>query len=178
MTKTCSWYVYTDASHANLTNGVSSAMGCLIFVVRQRGASSTVSWRANKIRCLVRSTLATETMALQEGLEEAVYIRSLIFELRRWEISIVAYVDNKSLVEAVYSTKQVHDRHLRIDIVAIKELLKKDIKHTKWTPGFSHLANCLTKWGASGRALSNVLYCTPVWTYTLLIGKKNFNLSF
>ena len=67
------------------------------------------------------------------------------------------HVDNRSLVEAVYSTKQVHDRHSRIDIGAFKELLNKEVKQIKWTPGFSQLANCLTKRSASGRDLLNTL---------------------
>ena len=149
--------VYTDASHANLPDGVSSTMGCLVFVVGRGGATCAVSWRANKIKRVVRSTLAAETMALQEGLEEALYIRSLLLELGSGEIRIVAYVDNKSLIEALYSTKQVNDRRLRIDIGSLKELLNGEVESINWIPGSRQLANCLTKRGASGSDLLNVL---------------------
>ena len=153
-----SWsLVFTDASHANLSDGVSSAMGCVVFLVGRDGVCCTISWRANKIRRVVRSTLAAETMALQEGLEEAMYIRSLIFELKHVEVPIVGYVDNKSLVEAVHSTKQVNDRRLRIDIGAIKEVLGREVKQIRWIHGSSQLANCLTKRGASGTTLIKVL---------------------
>ena len=152
-----SLYVYTDASHANLPDGVSSAMGCLVFVVGRGGVCCPVSWRANKIKRVVRSTLAAETMALQEGLEEGMYIQSLIKELHRIEVPITAYVDNKSLVEAVHSTKQVNDRRLRIDIGAIKEILGREVQEIKWTHGSAQLANCLTKKGASGRDLLGVI---------------------
>lgn len=155
--ETWSLCVYTDASHANLPDGVSSAMGCLVFVIGQGGASCIVSWRANKIKRVVRSTLAAETMALQQGLEEAIYIRSLVSELLSCELPIVAYVDNKSLVQAVYSTKQVDDRRLRIYIGSLKELLNNEVKQIKWIPGFGQLANCLTKRGASGRDLLRVI---------------------
>ena len=149
--------VYTDASHANLPDGVSSAMGCLVFVVGRDGACCPVSWRANKIKRVVRSTLAAEAMALQEGLEEGIYIQSLIQELYHMEVPIMAYVDNRSLVEAVHSTKQVNDRRLRIDIGAIKEILGREVKQILWTHGSSQLANCLTKRGASGGALLEVI---------------------
>ena len=152
-----SLYVYTDASHANLPDGVSSAMGCLVFVVGRGGDCCPVSWRANKIKRVVRSTLAAETMALQEGLEEGMYIQSLIKELHRIDVPITAYVDNKSLVEAVHSTKQVNDRRLRIDIGAIKEILGREVQQIKWTHGSAQLANCLTKKGASGRDLLGVI---------------------
>ena len=64
---------------------------------------------------------------------------------------------NKRLVEAAYSAKQVHDRRLRTNIGAIKELLNKEVKQIKWTPGYSQLGNCLTERGALGRDLLNVL---------------------
>ena len=71
-------------------------------------------------------------------------------------VPIVGYVDNKSLVEAIYSTKLVSDKRLRIDLGAIKEMLKRDVNQVKWLPGSSQLANCLTKRGASGEQLLTV----------------------
>ena len=71
-------------------------------------------------------------------------------------VSIVGFVDNKSLVEAIYSTKLVSDKSLRIDIGAIKQMLKSNIEQVKWVPGDSQLANCLTKKGASGEQLLSV----------------------
>ena len=38
-------------------------------------------------------------------------------------IPIIAYVGNKSVIEAVHSTKLVDDKRLRVDIVAISESL-------------------------------------------------------
>lgn len=105
----------------------------------------------------MRSTLAAEALSLQGGIEEAVYIKSMLQEVlgnAKTELPIVAYVDNKSVVEALYSTKMVGDRRLRIDIAAIKQsLARKEVAVVRWVPGDDQLANCLTKRGASRRQL-------------------------
>ena len=153
-----SWflYVFTDASLANLPDGVSSSLGVVIFIT-DGVKSCPLSWHANKIKRVVRSTLAAETLALLEGLEEALYLRSVLGEFNVGKlIPIIGYVDNKSLVEALYSTKLVNDKRLRIDLGAIKEMLNKEVEQIKWLPGSSQLANCLTKRGASGERLLTV----------------------
>ena len=72
-------------------------------------------------------------------------------------ILIIAYVDNKSVIEVVYSTKLVDDKCLRIDIAAISESLSSDEwSEIKWCPGKIHLADCMTKRRASGYNVLNV----------------------
>ena len=54
-------------------------------------------------------------------------------------IQIIAYVDNKSVIEAVSSTKLVDDKRLRVDIAAISEsLARSEISEIKWCPGNIH----------------------------------------
>ena len=48
-------------------------------------------------------------MAIVEGVEEAIYLKSFIEEIGI-NIPIEAFTDNFSLREAVYSTKQVDDK--------------------------------------------------------------------
>lgn len=148
--------IFTDAAHANLCDGVSSSMAFVVFLMGEKGCCP-LSWRANKIHRVVRSTLAAEALSLQEGIEEAVYIKSMLQEVlgnAKTELPIVAYVDNKSVVEAIYSTKMVDDRRLRIDIAAIKQyLVRREVDAVRWVPGDDQLANCLTKKGASGKQL-------------------------
>lgn len=72
------------------------------------------------------------------------------------KVPITAFVDNKSVVEALKSTKMVDDKRLRIDIAAIKEIKNNNVL-VKWIPGKVQLANCLTKRGADGMQLLNIL---------------------
>ena len=72
-------------------------------------------------------------------------------------IPIIAYVDYKSVTEAVYSTKLVDDKRLMIDIAAISESLSRDeVSEIKWCLGKIHLADRMTKRGAPGYNVLNV----------------------
>ena len=90
--------VFTDAALGNLSDGVSSTAGTLVFLANGY-AVCPLSWRANKIKRKVTSTLAAEALALQDGLNEALYLQQLLSEMLPAEIlPIDIYVDNRSLV--------------------------------------------------------------------------------
>ena len=154
--------VFSDAAHANLSDGVSSMGGHIVFLVGAYNSCCVLSWQANKIKRIVRSTLAAEALSLQEGLESGFYHRILLQEIlsvNSDSIPIDAFVDNKSVVEAVHSTKLVDDKRLRIDISAIKEsVMKSEVRSIRWCPGSLQLANCLTKRGAQSHQLLQILH--------------------
>ena len=158
--KTWKMVVYTDAAHANL-NSVSSVGGHVIFIVDEDGLACPVSWKANKIKRVVRSSLAAEALSLQEGLDECLYTRMITEEmlgLKHPSIPVIAFVDNKGLVESVHTTKMVDDRRLRIDLACIKELVySTELISVKWCPGSQQLADSLTKRGASSQKLLEAL---------------------
>ena len=69
-------------------------------------------------------------------------------------LPIYAIVDNKSLIESLYSTKTVTEKHLKIDICIIREMLEKgEVKSVIWRESELQLADCLTKGGASTNKL-------------------------
>ena len=73
-------------------------------------------------------------------------------------LPLIAYVDNKGLVEAVHSTRLVDDKRLRITIGAMKELLDSgEVNSVIWIPGNVQIVNCMTKKGASGYQLRSVV---------------------
>ena len=65
------------------------------------------------------------------------------------------HIFNKSVIEANLSTRMVDDKRLRVDVAAIKELLK--FHDNNRIPGQLQLANPMTKQGASGFSLLKVL---------------------
>ena len=89
-------------------------------------------------------------LSFADALDHAIYLQQVISELTSFdEIPIDAFVDNKSVVETVFSTKSVEDKLLRIDVGSVKELLeRKIINSVQWIPGEQMLANPLTKLGA------------------------------
>ena len=63
---------------------------------------------------------------------------------------IHCFVDNGSLVDSLYSTKSVEDKHLRIDIAVLKDMLaQRQIHSVSWVQSSKQLANVLTKAGVS-----------------------------
>ena len=149
--------LFSDASFANLPDNVSSSLGYIIFIVDHIKNCSAITWRGNKIKRICRSTLAAETMALIEGIEECLYLQSVLEELGYF-VPITAVVDSKCLHDAIYSTKLVEDKRLRIDIGALKQLIAQNkLAEIKWCASDKQLANVLTKHGASPAQLLEVL---------------------
>ena len=144
--------VFSDASWGNLSDKVLSAKGNLVFLSVGENVCP-LSWISNKVRRKVSSTLSAETLALNDTLDDAVYLKHLISEIyhdnvRESKIPILAYIDNKSLDEILRSTKQVQEKRFRIDIAEVQRMLEsKEINEISWISSKDNLADGLTKRG-------------------------------
>ena len=73
-------------------------------------------------------------------------------------LKTIVYCDNKNLVNSVYSSTNVDDKRLFIDICVLRGMIdQKEISSFCWIPTDLQLANCMTKQGASANYLLNVL---------------------
>ena len=156
----CKLLVYSDASHGNLPNGVSSAGGFIIFLGDNEGNVCPLYWESKKIRRVVKSTLAAETLAAADAIDNAYYLAEILTEIlfrNTKDISIRLMVDNKSLFDNVYSVKNVSEKRLRIDIAIIKELVSEDRLVLEWVETKYQLADVLTKKGVNPVKLNNIL---------------------
>ena len=99
---------------------------------------------------MVDSTLAAETVALHEGAKNSIYLATMIKQVLPNIITkVICITDNKSLVDALSSTKMAKDRWLRLNILGIKSMLEKgEIDSVKWIDSKNQLADTLTKKGA------------------------------
>ena len=150
--------VYSDASFANL-DGVGSAMAYMIFGRNVRtNNTSPLTWKANKVKRIVKSTLAAEGLSLSAALDDAFYLRRFLEETLEVVPPIMAYVDNRGLVENVHSTKLVDDTRLNIDLGAIKQmLLKEEVTGIQWCSNTEQVVDVMTKRGASGEKLRQIM---------------------
>ena len=125
------------------------------------GNVCTLSWSSSRIKRVVRSTLSAEMLSLQEGIDNAIYIRGMIAEIMNkppCSLSIIAYVDNKSVTQALCSTKLVDDKRLRVDVASIQQNISDhEITGVRWVQGEDQLADCMTKRGASAYKLLQIL---------------------
>ncbi len=163
--------VFTDASLGNIIDGTGSTGAHMVWLVDDtNGRCCPITWHARKIKRVVRSTIAAEALSIQEGLESSVYYKQMVEEVLDISIHVptVAYTDNISVIEALLSTKLVDDKRLRVDIAAIQEFLETSNKHeVRWCSGDNQLANCLTKQGASGYQLLEVLQTGQMPNYNV-----------
>ena len=151
---------YPDAGFCNLFNGTSSTQGFVIFLEGNKN-TCVLDWGSIKIKRKVSSTL--EVQALKETINNAIYIGSLISEFiyddfTKNKIAIEAYTDNKPVEQSVRSTKQVHERRLRVDMGEVQRLLEdKEIVDIKWIPTNLQLADGLTKRDINMQKLFSVI---------------------
>ncbi len=143
---------YSDASFGNLPD-CGSQGGQVIFLVGENGNHFPVYWQSKRIRRLVKSTQAAETLAMVDLAEACVYYRSFLLDIFQLKdipqhIPIVCKSDNSCMYESVHSTTQILDKRLRIEISILKEMLeRKDIESIEWVPKENQIADIFTKKG-------------------------------
>ena len=117
---------FADASHGNLTDG--GSQGGMFIEVRSGGYTCPVEWQSKRIRRAAKSTLAAETIALVEAIDNAIYVKHMIQEILHVtsnQISIDCITDNYSLYQTAHSTTSVGDRRLRIELAIVREAIEK-----------------------------------------------------
>ena len=152
--------IYADAAHRNLVNDASQE-GYLIFLVGENRKCILLNWQSKRIRRVVRSSLAAETLALSNAVHNGVYLTKMLSELLfndEYCIPIEVVTDNKSLYDPLHSKKNVLEKYLQIDIALLKEFIdNRLITKIHYVPSQNQLANVLTKKGASSKELLNTL---------------------
>lgn len=138
--------VFSDASLGNLTDG-STQGGTLITLPGEGGKFSPLCWQSKRIRHVVRSTLAGETLAMPDGIDNAIFLATFFSELTTGTAGLnapplVCVTVNHSLFDALKSTKQVTEKRLRLDISGFKELIEK--RKSRRCSGESQKLNSLT----------------------------------
>ena len=149
--------LYSDASWNNLKKGGSQG-SYLIFLVGDNELASLIAWSAKRIKQVVRSTIAAETLALAEGVEHCLYIvRILKVILSIDSIAIECRCDNFSLCTSVRSEKEVHNKRLALEIYNLKLLISNENVSIIWVDAKFQLADVLTKKGVCNEPLLNVI---------------------
>ena len=150
--------IYAYAAHRNLAN-CASQESYLIFLVAENSKYILLNWQSKRIRRVVRSWLAAETVALSDGAENGVHLTKVLSELLfndTYCIPIEVVTDSKSLYDALHSQKNVLEKYLRIsyywkNLLITSELPKFIIFQVK-------ISKCFNKKdGASSKELRHAL---------------------
>ena len=138
--------VFCDTSHANLQNEESQGR-FIVFLQDENGKSFLLTWTSHKLKCVVKSAMAAETLSLQPASEHAMLLEALINELYAFDKSpIVCVIGSKQLHESLFSTKVVEDKYLHVDICGLQQnLVRQDIHDAKRVASVNQLTDCLMK---------------------------------
>ena len=145
---------YADASFNNLPNG-GSQEGHIIFINDDKNNYAPLSWVSNRIKRVVRSTLAAKAIALNNACEDAIYLGKMIsmLSMDNPTIPIVAFTDNKSTLDTINSSTSVSDKKLRLEIALLRETQERKEVEIMKVPGKDNISDVLTKRGASSKSL-------------------------
>ena len=114
--------LFSDASHGSLSAG--GSQGGFIILLHGNHQSTPLTWRSHKLKRVVKSAMGAETITLLEGGEYCMLLKALIKEITSFDIPLVCISDNKSLADAMQSTSVTEDKHLFIDICALRQMLE------------------------------------------------------
>ena len=148
---------YTDASFKNLPNGGSQG-GYTVFLCDEN-SSIPISWRSRRLKRIVRSTLAAETLALCEGCDASFFVSNMLTEVLGIKNKIESHVltDNKSLFNAANTSNEIDDLKLKVELSEIRQQVDNKDIILHWIETKDNLADCLTKIGASSQLLIDTI---------------------
>ena len=151
---------YADGSFNSLLDGGSQG-GQIVFICDKWNNSSPISWSSTRLRRVVRSALAAETLAMCDGCELVFYVAELaghILSPRKDEsLKVHSITDSRSLYETLGSTKFVSDKRPKVEISALQQMVNEGEVSVEWVEGAKQLADVLTKQGVSWKLLQFVL---------------------
>ena len=143
---------YSDASFGNLTYGGSQG-SYILFLVGYSDKYMPIAWQSKRIRRVVQSTLAAETLAMVDLAEACIFYRKFLFEILQLKdnsdkIKIFCKTDNSCLYDLVHSSTQISDMRLCIEMAILREMIKrKEIAEISWIPTDVQTTDHLTKKG-------------------------------
>ncbi|CAK0827876.1 unnamed protein product, partial [Prorocentrum cordatum] len=156
-----------DSSHGNVGKTKTASQAGLVILLADNkddqllhGRPAEVTpmlWRSHRIKRVVRSTLAAETMAALEAVESGDMLRQDLVELHYGlgyrthmddvkAIKMVEVTDCKSLYDLLQKRGTVpFEKRLLIDIESLRNDLEFNDVVSKWVSTKQMLADCLTK---------------------------------
>ena len=111
-----------------------------------------IAWQSKRIRRVVKSTRAAETLAMVNLAKACIFYKNLLGILQLKgntdNIKIFSKTENSCLYDLVHSSTQISDKRLHIEIVILRQIIKrKEIAEISWVPTDVKIVDSLTKKG-------------------------------
>ena len=150
--------ICSDASFANV-GGTESQGGHIIYITDGKSLGFPLAWQSHRLKRVVKSTHAAETLAMVDAAETAVFLRMSVLELLSMtnipqNVPLECRTDSAALRNSVHSCTQILDKRLRIETAILREMVaRKEISSFIWVPTTNQPADALTKAGVSPTAI-------------------------
>ena len=138
--------VYSDISFTNLTEK-GSQRGYICFLVGSNSKYIPIARQSNHIRRVVKRTLVDETLAMVNILEicwfyQQLWVEQLQLKDETENIKIRCKTDNTLLYDSVYSSIQILNKRLHIEMPIWREMIdKKEFAEIFWVPTNAQITN-------------------------------------
>ena len=113
---------YLDACYANLPEGPSEG-AFVVLLVNSEDLFAPLAWQSKKVKRVVKSPLAAETLPAVKAVETGFLLTSILKKLHNSQssIDIECFTDNQSLFDTVHSINSIIDKRLRADMAILKK---------------------------------------------------------
>ena len=149
--------IYTNISFNNLPNGGSQG-GRILFITDNENRSCPLVWNSSKIKHVVQSILAAETLFVTDGCDISFFTTQIVNHIfQQNNINNTVITDSKSLLDCVESTKLISDKRLGVELHALHQMHERNEIEIIWIPTSKQISNVLTKRGAARNQLTIIL---------------------
>ena len=140
----------SDASNKSASEIFSVGGHVVMIVNKNTEAAAVVHWSSKKISRVVSSSLAAETLGLQQMSGTLYLVRKLlegICGVQANKIPCLALTDSKNLWSCIHNISSCSDNRLQADIINIRQAIHDDqtIQEVRYIHSSEMLADCLTK---------------------------------
>ena len=126
--------------------GEKTQIGYIVSVKDDEGNICPVMRKSKVGKRITRSTLDAETLAMEEGLENGIWIGRIWEKIYGKKVTVIGYTDGTNLEEAVKSLKGVENKRTRIEMVYLKKMIESgEVAGINWIKKNRQVADGLTK---------------------------------
>lgn len=135
--------MYSDASWATAVDSRRSISGYIWSI-----GNVFLGWRSCIQKCIAKSTMESEFVALDSAATEVVWLSNIVNECKIWcsNLKPVVYCDNQSAI--FFSTNNVvnnRTKHIDVRFCYVKDLIQRDQLFVKYVSSKDNVSDFLTK---------------------------------
>lgn len=139
------YFLFTDASFANASNGASQ-IGFVLCLADSSGKANIVHFGSQRCKRVTRSVMAAELLALNYGFDNAYLGKKMLEEIFELEIPLKVFIDSRTVFNTVTKGSSTLEKRLQIEAYALRQSYNRgELNQLSWIPSEQNIADALTK---------------------------------